>query len=273
MKDQRSILFSLDLWHSLQVPPPRHWERRRSPLHRADQTALVLSFVLSALALLSGVILSALVTYRTADRVARARENGTFDLLAVTPGGGFGASWGIFAGMLHYDLTLRTLRRMCWNALRAVLILGVVTLLPVVIPTLEHGESLYFTAGWPWLMFLGFLLPMMAFDYLYAVVSGGLIGVLMPTYFTSESRVAAIFAGVVLHLTAYVTAAVVGALMLPVIFHSLGIGGWLADVFRVLMALVAFVLVHEATALLLYRVAQTRLTGLEEHPLAVPPAA
>src|SRR5690606_41116732 len=68
-----------------------------------DQTALVQAFALSALMLISGIILSVIVVFRAADRIARARETGAFDLLAVTPGGSFGASWAIFTASLRSE--------------------------------------------------------------------------------------------------------------------------------------------------------------------------
>jgi hypothetical protein len=260
--DKPIIFLSRRLWRDLQNPPPRHWAHSDAP--RREDTGLVLAFALSALALVSGVILSAIVIYRAANRIARARENDTFDLLAVTPEGGFGASWYIFASAVHYGLTLRTLNRMRWNALRLVLVAGLVTLLPLGLTALDQGDELLLNEAWSWLMFYAFLLPMMFFDYRYAVISGGLLSVLMPSLLKAESRAAALLAGTALHLGGYMAAALTGALMLPVVYEALGIAGWLADLSRPLMALGVFVLVHEAAALLLYRAAQTRLNGLDD---------
>jgi hypothetical protein len=39
------------------------------------------------------------------------------------------------------------------------------------------------------------------------------------------------------HLTGYTVAALTGALILPVVYESLGIAGWLADLIRVALAL------------------------------------
>ncbi len=267
-----TIFLSRTLWRDLQNPPPHHWEwgargargtPARTPSRKSDQTALVLTFALSALALISGVILNAMVVYRVADRVARPRENDTFDLLAVTPAGGFGASWAIFAGALHYDLTLRTLRRMRYGALLLVLVVGLLSLLPVLSADLERGLPLPQSEAWSWLLFYLFLLPMMIFDHLYAVVSGGIIGILVPAVVHTEARVAALFAGAMLQFTGYLVAIITGAIMLPVVYQTIGLTGWLADLSRPLLALIVFVLVHEALALLLYRAAQAHLNGPE----------
>lgn len=263
-------LFSRRLWRGLQTPPPNHWTRSAARPRSSDQTALVLAFALSALMLISGIILSVMVVFRAADRIARARETGTFDLLAVTPGGSFGASWAIFTASLHNGLTLPTLRRLRLNALRAVFIIGLLTLLPLFVTALESGDSTLLIDAWSWLLFYAFVLPMMYFDHIYAVVSGGLIGTLLPDYIRSEARVVAIVAGVLLHLTGYTVAALTGALILPVVYESLGIAGWLADLIRVALALAVFVLAHEAVALLLYRAAQLRLNHLEIIPPVTP---
>ncbi len=251
---------SRDLWRELQRPPARHWGQ---PVERKDQNALVLAFALSALALISGVILSVLVVYRATDRIARARENDIFDLLAVTPAGGLGASWALFAASLHSGLTLRTLNRMRRNAVLLVLGVGIVTLLPMFTSAQVAGSDILLTEAWSWLLFYLFLLPMMIFDHLYAVISGGLLSVLLPDYVRGEARIAALFAGVSLHLSGYMIAALTGALMLPVVYETMNVSGWLADLSRPLLALAVFVLFHEATVLLLDRVAQIRLNGLE----------
>lgn len=252
---------SRDLWRELQTPPARHWRHAHSETRRGDQKALVLAFALAALALISGVILSVIVVYRATDRLARVRENDIFDLLAVTPDGSLGASWAIFTASLHTGLTLRTLNRMRWTAFCTVLAVGFATLLPLFASAQESGIDLTLTEGWSWLLFYIFLLPMMVFDHIYAVISGGLLSVLLPDYVRGEARIAAIFAGVSLHLSGYMIAALTGALILPVIYESLGLSGWLADLSRPPLALVVFVLFHEAVALLLYRAAQVRLNG------------
>jgi hypothetical protein len=101
-------------------------------------------------------------------------------------------------------------------------------------------------------------------------VSGGLLSIVIAEVIRTDARIAAIFAGVALHLTAYLAAAATGALMLPAVYQALGLSGGLADLSRVLLALAVFVLVHEAAALLLYRAAQNRLNGLDEfQPLHV----
>jgi hypothetical protein len=264
-------LLSRRLWQDLQTQTPAYWADRRAPARKSEQTSLVLAFALSALALISGVVLSALVIYRAADRISRAYENDTMDLLAVTPGGAFGASWALFASSLHYGLTLRTLNRMRWNALRAVLVVGLVTLLPLLVTAAQTSDADTLAEVWSWALFYLFLLPMMYLDHRYAVVSGGLISVLVPGLVRAEGRVAALVAGAVLHLTAYLIAAVTGALMLPVAYNALNIAGWLADLTRIGLALAVFVLVHEAAMLLLYRAAQEHLTGLEDQTLRPAP--
>jgi hypothetical protein len=111
---------------------------------------------------------------------------------------------------------------------------------------------------------------MMYFDHVYAVISGGLMSVLIPAYLRSDSRAAALFAGVALHLSGYLIAVISGAIMLPTAYEALGIFGWLADLTRPLVALAVFVLIHEAAALLLYRAAQARLNDMDTlAPLSV----
>lgn len=261
--ENRPVIFlSRELWRDLQTPPPRHWAHA-APTRRED-TVLVLAFALAALALISGVLLSSIVIYRAADRIARARENDTFDLLSVIPDGGFGASWYIFASSVHYGLSLRTLNRMRWSA---VLLVGVVGLVTLLATALNQSDVRLLNEAWSWLLFYVFLLPMMIFDCRYAVLSGGLISMLMPALLKTESRAAALLTGAVLHLAGYAAAALTGALILPVIYETLGLSGWLADLSRPLLALVVFVLLHEAATLLLYRGAHARLNGFEDATL------
>src|SRR5690606_7907405 len=149
-------------------------------------------------------------------------------------------------------------------------LIGLLTLLPLFVTALESSDTTLLNDVWSWLLFYAFVLPMMYFDHIYAVVSGGLIGTLLPDYIRSEARVVAIVAGVLLHLTGYTVAALTGALILPVVYASPGIAGWLADLIRVVLALAVFVLAHEAAALLLYRATQLRLNHLEIIPPVTP---
>jgi hypothetical protein len=257
-----SLFFSRQLWRSIQIAPPPHWAgMQRQESRRSDRLSLLLMFALAAVALISGVMLSVLVVFRATDRIARDHENATFDLLAVTPPGGLGAAWARFTGFLHYDLTLMTVHRLRWLALGVLFVTGAFTLLTVWTHALATGDPAAQVEAWSWLLFYLFLLPMTYFDHIYAVVTGGLLSTLVPTFNTGDARVAVIFAVVGVHFTSYLIAALAGALILPTIYQSIGLTGWLADLTRPLLALVLFVLVHEAVVLLLYRQAQARLNG------------
>ncbi len=255
------IFLSQDLWRAVQVAPSRHWARAAQAVRRADQRTFLLMFALAAIALISGVLMSVIVVYRATDRIARDHENETFDLLAVTPPGGFGVSWSRFTGFIHYDLTLKLLSRMRWVAIGLVALIAGFTLLTLYVPALETGDQQALAEAWSWLLFYAFLLPMMYFDTRYAVVSGGLLSILVPTYNSGDARVMVIFAGVTLHLSGYLLAALTGGLILPTIYQSMGITGWLADLSRPLLALLLFVLLHESAVLLLFRAVQERLNG------------
>jgi hypothetical protein len=262
---------SQQLWRAARIAPPSHWARASKPILRSEQRTFLLMFALASIALISGVLMSVLIVYRATDRIARDHENAMFDLLAVTPAGGFGASWARFTAFIHYGLTLPLLNRMRWLALSLIFLTGVFTLLTLYVPALETGNPQAVAEAWSWLLFYVFLLPMMVFDTRYAVVSGGLLSILVPTYNSGDARVTVIFAGITLHLTGYLLAALTGALILPTIYQTMGVMGWLADLSRPVMALTLFVLLHESAVLLLFRAAQDRLNGeavaqLNYHP-------
>jgi hypothetical protein len=247
------------LWRTLRSPSPVYWQR--DPTGRYDSGALLVAFVLSGLALISGIILSVLIVSRAADMVAREYENDRFDLLAVTPPGGLGLSWARVRSFLHGELTLKTLDRLRYWALAVVLVIALFTTATLLVPALQRDDAAALTEAGNWLLFYVFLMPMMYFDYIYAAVSGSLISILVPTLYSPDARVIAIIAAVVLHISGYLVAALTGALMLPAIFSAIGFQGWVADLCRALGALAMFVLVHETLALLLYRAAQERLNG------------
>ena len=175
--------------------------------------------------------------------------------------GGLGASWGRFTGFVHGELTLKTLDRLRYAALGAMLVIVFFTMANVILPALQRDDAVAMAEASNWLFFYVFLIPMMYFDYLYAVVSGGLLSILVPALYPTDARVIAIIAGVVLHFTGYLMAALTGGVMLPAIYATIGFQGWVADLSRALGALMMFVLVHETLALLLYRAAQERLNG------------
>jgi hypothetical protein len=262
---------SQQLWRAAHIAPPRHWARASQQIQRSEQRTFLLMFALASIALMSGVVMSVMIVFRATDCIARDHENATFDLLAVTPAGGFGASWARFTAFIHYGLTWPLLNRMRWLALALIFLTGVLTLLTLGVPALETGDPQALTEAWSWLLFYTFLLPMIVFDARYAVVAGGLLSILVPTYNSGDARVVVIFAGVALHLMAYLLAALTGALILPTIYQTMGVAGWLADLSRPTLALVLFVLLHESAVLLLFRAAQDRLNGevtaqLNYHP-------
>ena len=257
----RPLFISRWLWQALRRPPRSHWKRGHA--RRYDSGAFLVTFVLSALALISGIILSVLIVSRAVDAIARDYEKDRFDLLAVTPPGGLGASWARLMSFLHFELTLKALDRLRYSALATMLVIALLTTFTLLVPALQHDDSVAQAEAWQWALFYVFLLPMMYFDYFYAVISGGLISIIVPTTHNPDARVIAIVAAVVLHISGYLVAALTGALMLPAIYSATGLQGWAADLSRALGALVMFVLFHEALALLLYRTAQEQLNGYD----------
>lgn len=260
------LFISRLLWRALRTAPAPHWKRESQ--QRYDSGALLMAFVLSALALVSGVVLSLLIVVRATALIARDYENETFDLLAVTPPGGLGASWARFMSLIHYELTLKTLDRLRYSALAAMLVIGIFTTVSLLLPALQRNDNAALAEAWQWGLFAVVVVLTMYFDHIYAVISGGLISVIAPTISTPDTRITAIVAAVALHLGGYLVAVLTGALILPSIYSAMGLHGWFADLTRGLATLAMFVLIHETAALLLYRTAQERLNGFDvEFPL------
>lgn len=260
----KPVFISRWLWQALRAAPGPCWKRGR-PL-RYDSGALLMAFVLSSLALASGLVLSMLIVSRAVGLIARDYENATFEVLAVTPPGGLGASWARFTSFIHDELTLKTLNRLRYSALATVLLVGLFTTATLLLPALRQGDGAALAEAGQWGLFTGFIVALMALDYRYAVISGGLISVLAPAIHSPDARLTAIVSAVALHLSGYLVAALTGALILPTIYTTLGVQGWFADLSRWLVTLVMFALIHETAVLLLYRAAQERLNGFDFGP-------
>lgn len=266
--NSRTLFISGDLWRTLQTPPSPHWTRQR--VERGRSNTLLFIAILTASLLISGVMMSVMIVYRATDAISHDYEKGRFDLLAVTPPGGFGASWARLAGFLHYQLTLKTFNRMRFLAVGTLALIAGLTLITLFIPALQNPDAAMRDEAWQWLLFYLFVVVMTYLDHYYALVSGGLVSVLLPTIPNTDTRVLAIFVAVALHFTGYITAALTGGIIIPATYAAFGVSGWTADVVRAGLALLVFVLIHEVIVLLLYRTALERLNSGGLLPVTAP---
>lgn len=253
------LFISRVLWRSLLTPPLPGWGRLWS--RGTSSIALLMIAELTALLLMSGLIISLMIVYRATDGIAHDHEKGRFDLLALTPGGGLGAAWARFAGYVHHGLTMPVFRRLWALSVGTVLVLTVLTALTLLAPALANPDPIARELAFQWLLFYLFVAVMLHMDHYYGLVTGALISVIVPSLPNIDARVMAIFAAVGGHFAGYLAAAFTGGLILPSVYESLDVSGWLADVLRVGLTLLMFALVHEALVVLLYRAAQDRLSG------------
>jgi hypothetical protein len=123
--------------------------------------------------------------------IAREREAGMFDLIALSPEGGLGASWAICTASVHRNQSLQQIQSpMSWLVRLGFTLLVLASLGNFVEPLVPLGVDLAMGTIIP-LVYLFTLAGALYVDHMQSVAMGSLIGMLIPTY--TRSRIDAGF--------------------------------------------------------------------------------
>jgi hypothetical protein len=154
--------------------------------------------------------------------IAREQTSGRFDLLALTPGGGFGTAWMLACGAIQRTGMLYVLETPFAWLLRGFLMLIVFTATtlfavtgPLASPPILLG--LIFTYV--------LLIVALVIDHAHSVGLAVLVGLLAPAYTTrtADAGLLALTTYTMLQLTTYAITGLVGFALLPDIFTALNV--------------------------------------------------
>ncbi len=266
-------LITRELWHGLHHALPRHpllWYPLRSQDTRLEaptfwvefvptgllMIAVVVSIVLwigygispLTLVLLMDTYAGVVVTRGVTVSMQRARERGLLELMGVTPSGQMGAVWALMTRYLRRDQTLSGIHQAAaW--LHATWMFALVPYSGLVLVMLCGNSSAVQTDfgsffNQPLSLLNGFIVfGVMVMDYLGALVSGALVGLIVPSVagLRAESTYLAPLAYIGLQAVNYAA-----LLMLHVIINSvLSVPGWLNGWSSSIAFMISFVMVRE----------------------------
>lgn len=222
-------MYTWFLWKALQAPPRKNplfeqmqGVRRASWLDRVWNLFMGLMlvmlfikppiFVISILLIpviypiLSSTLYGVLFSLRTSSTVFTKRQQGSYDLIRLTPGGAWQAFWGVCAGSVHHNGDLDRLYHYLKRIMTILLTMGTFMLAAsLILPTIELKNE-FATMGV--VMFSSIALMYLELSQL-SIISI-LMGLLFAIYAknTVDSRIGALFGFLAVQLSIYLTAAV-----------------------------------------------------------------
>jgi hypothetical protein len=261
------------LWHGLHHALPRHpllWYPLRSQDVRLEAPSFWIEFVPTVLLMFAVVIsivlwlaygisplmlvllmdtyAGVMVTRGVTVSMQRARERGLLELMGVTPSGQMGAVWALMTRYLRRDQTLSGLHQAAaWlhaTWLFALVPYGALVLVMLCSNTSAAQSDFGAIFNQPLSLLNGIIvLGVMVMDYLGALVSGAMVGMIVPSVSSlrAESTYLAPMAYIGLQAVNYAA-----LLMLHVLINSaLSVPGWLNGWSSSIAFIISFVVVRE----------------------------
>ncbi|MBZ0295580.1 MAG: hypothetical protein K8L99_23690 [Anaerolineae bacterium] len=259
----RDHLLTWQLWDGLQKSPDARWQTliadrydRHGFSPWAYLTVVMLVLSIGTLVLFSGVIWGLFSAYRTARVITHERNRDTLDLLSITPVGASGVRWLIFAVTLHFDIDLRHfdgLRRLVLSVVAFPFVMFILILSVLwMFSAADYGTSVLY----PVLLWLT-LIPLVYLDPVYGLITGGLLGILAPTYLRTDAHILAMGGVILLQVGVYALTFGLGfglPLLLLDRLHLFGL-----TLLLPLLALALYIALHEFLTLWLWQVIARRV--------------
>lgn len=241
------------LWQALDLPPSRHPVYQRV-MNRADDgsadaptvlrglmllfailllipLAQILIVVFALLAVINFALIATLYGVSWAMRIAtwitREKINGTFDLLAITPDGGLGATWILITANIYHHNAFRDCSHNT-NRFRTVMIV-VGSLTAVAAFLFSGGTRTDWSEVFELLMLFSVLswtaIPLSYLNFVQATLVGGLIGAWtgMQGHTTGDARVTAFGLFMLTQVGMLLVLAVASLVVVPVTFDLLAL--------------------------------------------------
>ncbi len=205
--------------------------------------------------LLSGSVYGLIWAMDISQLVARERRNGTHDLLCLLPPGGLAADWAVYTGCLYRNQLFNQLLELRGVMLRIIFAVSAVLFLGSMMGNFNLPDTLIFVID------ITTLLTALHIDFIHSAILSGLIGIIAPLY--SDNRTEArLWAGggfLAIQLIVYAATALTVLVIVPRLFESLALRGWLAAVVSPIFVLLVFVTIREGiiTGLWRWLLAQT----------------
>lgn len=272
------------LWYALNHPPARHPlflrtvllpppSRRRFVswatllidlvLGVAFNTPTLLFLLMPFFLLIIGISYGLDCALRISTTIAKEHEDQTFDLLSLAPTGVWGTNWALATSSLYRNRDFDRLFTIIRAALATALVLTcIVALIAVMSLTPSRPTRLPQPSGVDMLLrvaadFLAVvaLIAAIYVEYVQSTVLGSLVGLFIPTYAHNRLDASLWAFGVflLLQVSTYVLAWLVGFNLLPGAYERLHINGWYASFSLPVLRVAAFFLLREGIIAGLWR--------------------
>jgi hypothetical protein len=247
------------LWRGLRHPQTAHplfrrtvrqVNRSRSSWYIWLLTILAAPVLLLPALVFAGLSYSLLWSAGITRTVAQARQNSTYDLLCVTPGGALAVNWLICTGYLHHNQTfVRAHGWGLWLMRFLLLFLLASTVATAYFPTSGANRETREV-----LALLLFGVALVADQY-QSVTIGALFGILVPTFVTERTTAQLLALGGLglIHITSYLLVIVAGFFLLPEVIYALFPRNSYTAIALLFLQLLTFITIREATVYLLWR--------------------
>lgn len=156
--------------------------------------------------ILSSTCYGVIFALRTSSMIFTRRQQGSYDLIRLTPGGAWQAFWGVCAGSVHHNGDLDRLYHYLKRIITILLTMGVfMVIASFVLPT-EHLKIEFATMG----IAVFTVIALMYLELSQLSIISILIGMLFAIYArtTVDSRIGALVGFLTVQLTIYLTSAV-----------------------------------------------------------------
>jgi hypothetical protein len=276
------------IWRALHNPPALHPVFQRTVLlppptisrRSIGWAGLVVNLVLGLsqysptilLVLMPFILAFTGITYgidcaiRVGSAIAKERENFTFNLLSLSPGGALGASWAMCTSSLYRNRDFDRLHNVVRGAIIVAIIVTLVIACLVIVAHSEHF-SRFPEPTFPTIVHLVDLLIVLIalyVEYLQSTIVGSLIGMFIPTYTDNRVDTSLYAFGVflLLQITTYFVVYLVGFVILPSSYEQLNLIGDYTEISLTFFRLTIFFAVREFIIGILWRMLVQRLNAI-----------
>lgn len=201
----------------------------------------------------------------SARAITRLRRSGSYDLLCMTPPGTLNIHWIVSAAVFHRSMSTFILSsRSLWPT-RMSLALPLVIYLTAQMNVMDQPLVNVLVMS----LYLASLILWFIVEDTQSVVLGGLLSMLLPTYTHDEfeTHVSTIATYLLIQISIYTLVILLLSFMLPSVYSTLGLHGWLADVSRPTLALAVLSGIREGVLYLLWQRLLDRLNAGPETSL------
>jgi hypothetical protein len=242
------------LWRGLKSPPIHHPLFRRiiaaplkpPPWYLGCLVIMVAPFLLLPAILFTSAFYSIRWAVTISNTLAREREAGMFELVALSPDGSLGASWAICTAAIHRNQSLQQIQSpMSWIVRLGFTLLILSSLGNFVEPLVPPSADAGMLTVIP-LVYLFTLAGALYVDHMQSVAMGSLVGMLIPTYTRSG-------------VDAGVGALIVFLMLIPNLLENLNFSPTLIAVILPTSRLLIFGVIREVMISILWRALVERL--------------